>query len=298
MRPGFIGYAIAWIAITCVLSYRLLFNAPLIFLVFLVPAGILLIYGLFAGEPPAPGQPGPAAAPALTPVTGSPGYYIPPPPAAARPAAPPLPGPQKGPGLDDAYDYAKTAAFGSGKRTVLMVLATLLLAIPLWGYLVRVLRDADPAAEIQDWGGLVLDGIQALIILVLYTLPAIMVFALTSAIAPRGAGNPALVMFGVLLGLALMVAAAYFAPAGLLRFARTGSLAHAFGFGPVFAMIRRIGGLTYTGFLIICLVLSLLIEIFAIIPYLGMVIILVLIAPVAIFGARYLTLLYDYAGES
>jgi hypothetical protein len=302
MRPGFIGYAIVWTLLTCVLSYNLMFSAPLLFVIFLVPAGLLLLYGLSADEPalqaPRPAVPGPAGYPASSTTTGQSLSYLPPvpagPPATAAPASPV---PQLGPGFDDAYGYAQTATFGSGKQFVLMVLSTLLLAVPLCGYLVRVLRGVDPAEELQDRGGLLADGIRAWIILVLYTLPAIIVFAVTSTIQPRGAGNPALITFGVLLGLALMVASAYFAPAGLLRFARTGSMSDAFGFGPLFVMIRRIGGLTYTGFLITCLILSFLVEIFAFVPYLGWIIILVLIPPVAIFAARYFVLLYDYAGE-
>ena len=60
------------------------------------------------------------------------------------------------------------AMTGSMKRAVLLVLATLLFAVPLSGYLVRVMKGADPAPELQDWAGLVIAGIKADLIVVLY----------------------------------------------------------------------------------------------------------------------------------
>jgi len=57
MRPVFIGVAIAWILFTFVTSYRLFYNAPLIFGVLLIIPILILIYGLLAEEPRAEKSP-------------------------------------------------------------------------------------------------------------------------------------------------------------------------------------------------------------------------------------------------
>jgi hypothetical protein len=51
MRPAFIGFALVWIVGMCVTNFRLMVNAPEIFIIFLIPPVILLIYGLRANEP-------------------------------------------------------------------------------------------------------------------------------------------------------------------------------------------------------------------------------------------------------
>jgi ABC-type bacteriocin/lantibiotic exporter with double-glycine peptidase domain len=57
MRPVFIGVAIAWILFTVVTSFRLLYNAPVIFGVCLIIPILILIYGLLAEEPRADKSP-------------------------------------------------------------------------------------------------------------------------------------------------------------------------------------------------------------------------------------------------
>jgi hypothetical protein len=53
MRPAFIGFALVWILVTFVTSFRMLVNAPVFFMIFLVPPVLVLLYGLL-GEAPVP----------------------------------------------------------------------------------------------------------------------------------------------------------------------------------------------------------------------------------------------------
>ena len=57
MRPAFIGFAIAWILFLFATSFRLFFNAPVIFGFFLIIPIFILIYGLLAEEPRADKSP-------------------------------------------------------------------------------------------------------------------------------------------------------------------------------------------------------------------------------------------------
>ena len=260
MRPLYVGFALAGFGWMVLRNNRLMLEAPLIFLIFLIPPAVVLYYGLTAEEPkpkPEPPRQPPANCtppdsvlamleptaphPAQKPVAPD-SFYLPPvtrtppsfderepvaplrsvipdsprlitvQPATTTPPAPPsavqapaeplisgipastlrytvqpsrtialtppdgvgepdavlLPGEPAGTRMTGALRYAAAAVSGSGKRFILLVLATLLFAVPLSGYLVRVMKGADPAPEVQGWTGLVIDGIKADLIVVLY----------------------------------------------------------------------------------------------------------------------------------
>ena len=57
MRRAFVGLAIAWILFLFATSFRLFYNAPLIFGFFLIIPIFILIYGLLAEEPKADKSP-------------------------------------------------------------------------------------------------------------------------------------------------------------------------------------------------------------------------------------------------
>jgi len=271
MRPAYIGLAIAWILVTVVTSYRLMVIAPLIFAVFLVPAVVCLVYGIVAQEPARAGT----GENAKTGVSAVP---------EAPPQAPPAAGPavQESEDMDSAAAYAKEAVFSSLRRFILMVVATLLLAVPLAGYLVKVLQGDGPDLAVDRWDELVFDGGRALIIPLAYFIPG--AFVIAAVKGPAGAA----------LGGALVIAAVFLCPAGLLRFARTGSMTAAFGFPFLVAMIRRIGWLSYTGFLLTCIALGFVMIVFAAVPDLGIVILVSFTALVSVFEARYLAILFDH----
>jgi hypothetical protein len=167
--------------------------------------------------------------------------------------------------LGDSFAYAKDAVVGKWKQWLLLFAATLLLCIPLFGYILHVLRGQKPAPEVSGWGALFIDGIRYIIVTAIYALPALIIFFVTlgSAVVEILAGNPAgvlPVLEGLMLGLVLFLIVAFicslFGTIGVIRFARTGSMAEAFNFSAISAAIGRIGWINY----IIALVIMAIIQ--------------------------------------
>jgi hypothetical protein len=213
--------------------------------------------------------------------------------------------------LGDSFAYAKDTVLGKWKEWLLLFVATLLLCIPLFGYIMCVLRGEKPAPEVTGWGTLFIDGIRYIIVTVIYALPALIIFFVTlgSVVAEILAGNPAgvvPVLEGMMLGLVLFLVVAFicslFGTIGVIRLARTGSLGEAFNFPAISGTIAKIGWINYVIALVIMgiiqTIISVLLSLLTGIPYAGTLIELVLVAPVAIFEARYLSLVYDEAGTA
>jgi hypothetical protein len=211
--------------------------------------------------------------------------------------------------LGDSFAYAKDAVLGKWKEWLLLFVATILLCIPLFGYIMSVLRGEKPAPEVTGWGTLFIDGIRYIIVTVIYALPALIIFFVTlgSVVVEILAGNPAgvlPVLEGMMLGLVLFLVVAFisslFGTIGVIRLARTGSMGEAFNFSVIGETIGRIGWINYLIALmimaIIQVVISCILSFLAGIPYAGTLIELIVVAPVAIFEARYLCLVYDEAG--
>src|SRR5208283_3182685 len=78
--------------------------------------------------------------------------------------------------LRDAFAYTKEGVFQKTKRWVLLIVATLILTIPLLGYIAKILRAEKPAPEIQNWGTLFVDGIKMLIVEIIYFIPIIIIW--------------------------------------------------------------------------------------------------------------------------
>ena len=217
--------------------------------------------------------------------------------------------------LSESFAYAQEAVVGKWVQWLLLVVATLILAIPLMGYLVRVLRGDRPAPEVTGWGSLFIDGIKYLVIGVVYALPALIILFVTmgsvlvvlfAAIAMQDAATLVSALEGFLFGfvifLLVSVICALFGTIALLRFARTGSMAEAFNFAEIREIIGRIGWWSYIAALLIVMivqiVIAIVLEFVAMVPFIGIVIELLLLAPVAIFEARYLALIYENAGTA
>lgn len=213
--------------------------------------------------------------------------------------------------LGDSFAYAKDAVLGKWKEWLLLFVATILLCIPLFGYLMGVLRGKKPAPEVAGWGTLFIDGIRYIIVTVIYALPALIIFFVTlgSVVVEILAGNPAgvlPVLEGMMLGLVLFLIVAFicslFGTIGVIRLARTGSMGEAFNFPSIGETIGRIGWINYIIALMIMAIIQVLISCILSyltgIPYAGILIELIVVAPVAIFEARYLSLVYDEAGSA
>jgi hypothetical protein len=213
--------------------------------------------------------------------------------------------------VGDSFAYAKDAIIGKWMQWLLLVIATIILCIPLLGYTLKILRGEKPAPEVTGWGTLFIDGIKYFIVSLVWAIPCLIILflALGSFIAAIASGNTAAAMTfigGAIIGFLVFVVVAIitglFATIGIIRFARTGSMGEAFNFGAILETIGKIGWGTYIIALIVLvivqIVFSIIITILAMIPILGLIIELVLIAPLSIFEARYLCQLYDAAGTA
>jgi hypothetical protein len=213
--------------------------------------------------------------------------------------------------IGESFEYSKDAVFGNYKKWLMLVVATILLGIPLFGYLMKVLRGENPSPEVEDWGTLFVDGIKYLAIALIYAIPLIIVGILIvrAVVAGMTAGTLADMMtaFGlIVVGLAIMVIIAIFIAVfeitGVVRLARTGRIKEAFNFNEILVTIKKLGWGHYLiaiGILIITgFIMEIIFNVLMIIPILGGIICLFLIAPFALFIARYICLLYDNAGTA
>jgi hypothetical protein len=213
--------------------------------------------------------------------------------------------------VGESFEYAKEAVVGKWNKWLMLIIATILLGIPLMGYVMKVLRGEKPAPEVNDWGTLFIDGIKYLIVSLIYALPIIIVWVLVmgASAAAIMSGNYSAMMaafgamaLGVLVMFILAVIISVFEVIGIVRFARTGSIGEAFNISAILATINKIGWVPYIIALIVLIVVAIIVGIIVgiltMIPYLGIIIYLCLIAPITLLFARYICLLYDNAGAA
>jgi len=211
--------------------------------------------------------------------------------------------------VGESFEYTKEAVVGKWAKWVMLVIATILLALPLMGYVMKVLRGEKPAPEVEDWGTLFIDGIKYLIVMIIWMIPVIIVYAILMVVGFAGAmtGDPTAAMaavgtmlVGLLVVFVLAIIIGLFAMIGVVRFARTGSIGEAFNFSAILATIGKIGWVPYIialVVLIVCgVVFGIVVGILMMIPVLGWIVYLFMIAPWYIFVARYVCQLYDSAG--
>jgi len=213
--------------------------------------------------------------------------------------------------VGDSFEYAKEAVVGKWNKWLMLIIATILLALPLMGYAMKVLRGEKPAPEVADWGTLFIDGIKAWIVSLIYAIPIIIVgFIVAGASAAAFiSGNYSAMMaaFGAMalgglvifvLGVIILV----FEVIGIVRFARTGSIGEAFNMSAILATINKIGWVPYIIALIVLMIVAIIIAIIVgilmMIPILGIIIYICLIAPITLLFMRYICLLYDSAGAA
>jgi hypothetical protein len=223
--------------------------------------------------------------------------------------------------LGDSFAYTKEAIAGKWMQWLLLVIATILLCLPLFGYILKIFRGEKPAPEVADWGTLFVDGIKYAIVSLVWAIPLLILFfvligaaflpfssitSVSESGSQASSGNPAVILgaLGVYLVVVIIVGllTVFFSTIGIIRFARTGSMGEAFNFREISATIGKIGWGTYIISLVVLfvalIVVEIVITILGMIPVLGVIIQVVFIAPVMIFEARYLCQVYDAAGAA
>jgi hypothetical protein len=226
----------------------------------------------------------------------------------------------------DALAYMKLGIIRNKGRWLRLILAFILLAIPMNGYVMRIYRGETPAPEVDRWGRLFIDGLKLMIVGLIWSIPIIVIWIATygALVAAVVSGNARMLSgWTPDIGLVLLMYAAdivvgILLPVASIRFARSGRFSEAFNFRAILDHIGKIGWLGYILGLIIVAVLvavpimalvciffllgivAALLSGFNAAVVLGViaiaVIVILLLSPLfTVFQARYWTRLYDSA---
>jgi hypothetical protein len=220
--------------------------------------------------------------------------------------------------IGNSFTYVKEGVIDKVNTWLLLIIATLILVIPLMGYIMGVYRGTTPAPEVENWSKLIVDGICIIIVSIIYAIPAIILWFLIIGLALASIQNTPTGMMSTMAGAGLLgiliivvIISAILSPVGIIRFARTAKFGEAFNFGEIITTIKKIGWLSYILALIIgsivVLIPGLILEavcavlvIKLLIP--GLVIagiLYIVVLPIlTIFYARYLTQVYESAGTA
>lgn len=218
--------------------------------------------------------------------------------------------------IDGSFIYAKEGLVGKWDKWILLIISCII--FPLFmGYTMRIYRGANPTPELNDWGGMFIDGIKLLVVGVIYAIPVIILgitlmgstfLALLLSVKPSSGGlymDPGAIMgllvavfFGALIVVIVLIIIGLITATASVRFARTDSFGEAFNFGAISAHIGKIGWMTYIiALIMLCIIVGIVKVICLVIPYyIGIVLLLILLPFLGLFSARYLTLLYETAG--
>jgi hypothetical protein len=189
------------------------------------------------------------------------------------------------------------------------IIIAVILSFPLLGYMVLIYKGEKPAPEVANWGALFSNGLKLFIVHLIYAIPVMIIAAvvlgstlLTVVLtASQSVTNPESMMglIGALIfGFIILIIVAFIIwiieATAVVRFSRTNSIGEAFNFGEIFARISKIGVGSYIlALIIMAVIIGIIVVILEVIPFIGPII-LIIVAPIlALFEARYLSLLYD-----
>ncbi len=206
--------------------------------------------------------------------------------------------------LGDSFEYTKEALVDKWMRWLILLIGTIVFPIIL-GYILRVYRGERFPPDPEDWVAVFIDGIKLFVVELIWAIPVIIVGLLFfgGALAMMASGSDAAAAAGVgtmLIGIPILLVVtlvvALFAALGAVRFARTDSFGEAFNVRAILAHIGRIGWGDYIIALVVLMAVFIVISsVLGIIPVIGWIISIVIGPAISIFGARYVTLLYDSA---
>jgi hypothetical protein len=202
---------------------------------------------------------------------------------------------------------------------LIAIILAIVLALPLLGYTVRIYRGEKPAPEVNNWGSLFADGLKLFVVLLIYAIPVlILVIALLGSVImammpylPQlmDKSQPMILpetmmgligaaIFGVVIIILVALIIWLIEATAVVRFSRTNSIGEAFNFGEIFSRIGEIGVGSYIVALIIqAIIVFVILFILELIPYIGFILVLIVTPVIMLFQARYLSLLFDSAGE-
>lgn len=215
--------------------------------------------------------------------------------------------------VEDSFEYAKEGLIGKWTKWFLLLISCIIFPL-IMGYMMRIYRGAKPSPEPDDWGTMFIDGIKLFVVSIIYALPVIILEIVVIGSAGLALfmsdGNPALnpgafmgllgaVIAGVFILLIVAIIVGLISTMAQVRFSRIGRFGEAFNFGAILAHIGRIGWANYIIALIIMVVIVGIVEVVCmIIPFIGIILLFLLLPFIILFSSRYITLVYDSAGTT
>jgi hypothetical protein len=215
--------------------------------------------------------------------------------------------------VGDSFGYAKEGLVGKWVTWILLIISCIIFPL-IMGYIMRIYRGAGSAPELNEWTSMFIDGIKLFIVGLIYAIPIIIIEVVvigsaalaTISAETYGQANPDAVLgligaalFGFVILAIVSIIIGLIVVTAVVRFARTNSFGEAFNFGAIFAHIGKIGFVSYIVALIIMTIILGIIELICMmIPYVGIVLLFILLPVLVLFEARYITLLYDSAGTA
>jgi len=214
--------------------------------------------------------------------------------------------------LGDSLGYAKDGLVGHWKRWVLLIISTIIFPL-IMGYTMEIWRGKKPAPEPEQWGKLFVDGLKLLVAGIIYAIPVILIVLVSGGFAVIGAIMGAVmapeylatILAGAMAGLVIAIIVAFilalFSTIGFVRMARTERFGEAFNFGAILETIGKIGWGSYIIALIILYIVAgiigIVLNLVSHIPFVGWILMLILLPFLILFEARYFCMVYESAGE-
>jgi len=206
--------------------------------------------------------------------------------------------------LGEAFEFTRDALVEKWMKWLILIVGTIIFPI-LFGYILRIFRGERSSPDTDDLGGLFIDGLKLFVVLLIWAIPAIIVglifFGGSFMLLISGSTSAAMAGIGAaLLGVPILIiveiVVALFETIGVVRFARTESFGEAFNFSAILTHIGRIGWGPYIiALIVVDVILGVIVSVLNLIPILGQIILLIIAPAIAIFAARYVTLIYDSA---
>jgi Protein of unknown function (DUF4013) len=215
--------------------------------------------------------------------------------------------------VSESIAFAREALWGKWVRWILLIISTIIFPL-MGGYEIEIFKGKKPAPEPGNWVHMFINGLKLFVAAFIYFIPILIILfllggaSLLSLVAGGKLANPTAIAAGVAgLIIALLFAAvvwfilALFWTMGMVRLGKTEKFGEAFNFNAISATIGKIGWGSYIVALIILWILLavyfVILSAIMMIPYVGWLIWLILLPPVIIFSARYMTMIYESAGE-
>ena len=216
-----------------------------------------------------------------------------------------------GDNLSKSFAYAKGRLVGNWLDWIILII---LCIIPIigWllfaGFIIRVFRGGD--AKLGEWVKMLVDGILAVIIGIVYMIiPLIVAFifgagAILASVNPMdpvttmNAVSAGIGLVGIIVTIIVAIIFGFMGTMGLVRFAKEDSLGAAFQFGEIFKIIGKIGWLHYIlSWIVLGIVMFVIYFIFVLLSVvlIGLLLLVIFGPYLEIVTARYYAQLYETA---